>query len=695
MRVRESKTSTLATHDPVSILLVDDQPANLLALEAVLEPLGQRTVRAASGEAALEHLRSEEFAAVLLDVHMPAMSGIEVFARMREMPETRNIPVIFVTAADGDGAIPRVAYDLGAADYVVKPIDPTALRAKVSVFVDLAVKHQIIARQGALINEQRLEMAERRTELRYRSLIDSMPQPTWAARANGEIYYWNRCWEEVTGLSAAQSANNCYLEAVHPDDRSKLQIAWSEAVAKEWPAQIEVRLRRARDQSWRCHLGRIVPERTPAGEVVGWIATLPDIDDQVRAMAAAETERLKAEAASRAKDEFLATISHELRTPMTAILGWIRRLSDRSPDSGTLDKGLNVITRNVEAQVKLIDDLLDVSRIITGKFRLKVEQTSLRDVIFAAVEAARVAAESKCITIETDLEADGRPIRGDRDRLQQVMWNLLSNAIKFTPKHGRVRIRAIQLSSEVIIEVSDNGLGIADDFLPQVFERFRQADGSTTRSHSGLGLGLAIVRHIVELHGGTVRAESAGLGKGATFYVVLPHEPAANAVTGAETPPEQTRSARAAPSALSDCPAVPHRDPGCFLAGCKVLMVDDERDVCDLLSLVLEDAGAEVRSAYSVAQALAEMGSWVPNLVITDIAMPGEDGFALLERVRRLSPDQGGRTPIVALTGFAQVEQERRVLAAGFARHLAKPVEPDLLVASLQEFALGTQTASS
>jgi CheY-like chemotaxis protein len=370
-------------------------------------------------------------------------------------------------------------------------------------------------------------------------------------------------------------------------------------------------------------------------------------------------------------------------------------LSDRSADKATLDKGLNVITRNVEAQVKLIDDLLDVSRIITGNFRLKVEQTSIRDVIFAAVEAARVAAESKCITIETDLEADGRPIRGDRDRLQQVMWNLLSNAIKFTPKHGRVRIRAIQLSSEVIIEVSDNGLGIADDFLPQVFERFRQADGSTTRSHSGLGLGLAIVRHIVELHGGTVRAESAGLGKGATFYVVLPHEPAANAVTGAETPPEQTRSARAAPSALSDCPAVPHRDPGCFLAGCKVLMVDDERDVCDLLSLVLEDAGAEVRSAYSVAQALAEMGSWVPNLVITDIAMPGEDGFTLLERVRSLPPDQGGRTPIVALTGFAQVEQERRVLAAGFARHLAKPVEPDLLVASLQEVALGTQGASS
>jgi PAS domain S-box-containing protein len=689
MRVRESKTSTLATHDPVSILLVDDQPANLLALEAVLEPLGQRTVRAVSGEDALQLLRSEEFATVLLDVHMPGMSGLETFARMREVPETRNIPVIFVSAADGDGAVLRVAYDLGAADYVVKPIDPAVLRAKVSVFVDLAVKHQIIARQATLINAQRLEMAERRTEVRYRSLIDSMPQPTWAARANGEIYYWNRCWEEVTGLSADESANDGYLAAVHPEDRSKLRAAWSEAVAKEWPAQMEVRLRRARDQNWRFYLGRVVPERTPAGAVVGWIATLSDIDDQVRAMAAAETERLKAEAANRAKDEFLATVSHELRTPMTAILGWIRRLSDRSADKATLDKGLNVITRNVEAQVKLIDDLLDVSRIITGNFRLKVEQTSIRDVIFAAVEAARVAAESKGITIETDLEAEGRPIRGDRDRLQQVMWNLLSNAIKFTPKHGRVRIRAIQPSSEIIIEVADNGVGIADDFLPQVFERFRQADGSTTRSHSGLGLGLAIVRHIVELHGGTVRAESAGLGKGATFYVVLPQDPSVNAVVGSGTQPEETRSAP------SGCPVAPNRGPGRILAGSKVLMVDDERDVCDLLSLVLEEAGAEVRSAYSVAQAMSEMAGWVPSLVITDIAMPGEDGFTLLERVRSLPPDQGGRTPIVALTGFAQVEQERRVLAAGFARHLAKPVEPDLLVASLQEVALGTQGASS
>jgi PAS domain S-box-containing protein len=681
MKVREAKTSTLATQDPVSILLVDDQPANLLALEAVLEPLGQRLVTATSGEDALHLLRRDEFGAVLLDVHLPGMSGLEIFARMREWPEMRNVPVIFVTAAEGDGAIVRAAYELGAADYVVKPFEPATLRAKVSVFIDLAMKHRIITRQTALINEQRLEMAERRTEVRYRSLIDSLPQPTWAARANGEIYYWNRCWEEVSGLSPDASANGGYLEALHPDDRSKFRAAWSEAVTKEWPVQIQVRLRRARDGSSRFHLGRIVPERSPSGEVAGWIATLTDIDDQVRAMARADAERDKAEAANRAKDEFLATISHELRTPMTAILGWIRRLAATPPDKPTLAKGLNVLARNVEAQVKLIDDLLDVSRIITGKLRLKVEQTSIRDVILAAVEAARLAADSKGIKIETDLDVERGPIRGDRDRLQQVMWNLLSNAIKFTPKHGRVRFRAMHLSSEIIIEVSDTGIGIAHDFLPQVFERFRQADGSTTRSHSGLGLGLAIVRHIVELHGGTVRAESAGVGKGATFYVVLPQDSPIKPAWTSETP--QPAPSRRAPAA--------RRDPERTLIGRKVLMVDDEPDVCDLLSLVLEDAGADVRSAHSVRQALSHMGDWIPTVIVTDIAMPGEDGFSFLERVRSLPTDSGGRIPMVALTGFARVEQERQVLAAGFVRHLPKPVEPEVLVATLGEVCAHTE----
>jgi PAS domain S-box-containing protein len=379
----------------------------------------------------------------------------------------------------------------------------------------------------------------------------------------------------------------------------------------------------------------------------------------------AEDARADAEAANRMKDQFLATLSHELRTPLNAILGWARILRGGQLGSTALAEGLETIERNSKVQAQLIEDLLDLSRIISGKLRLDVQSVNLVDVIEAAIAAVRPAADAKEIRIRSVLDSLASAVNGDPARIQQVVWNLLSNAVKFTPRGGQVQVLLERVNSHVEISVSDTGIGIKPDFLPYVFDRFRQADASTTRKHGGLGLGLSIVRQLVEMHGGTVRAKSAGEGKGATFSIALP---VALARPDAQRKPERVRDAHDAPLDRAD------------LGGLRVLVVDDEADARELVRRILTGAHASVKIAASVEEALDAIRGDRPDVLLSDIGMPERDGFDLIRVVRQEGID-GRQMPAVALTAFARPEDRRRALLAGFQMHVAKPVDPDELVA--------------
>jgi PAS domain S-box-containing protein len=397
--------------------------------------------------------------------------------------------------------------------------------------------------------------------------------------------------------------------------------------------------------------------------------------DNARLYREAQDARRSAEEASRLKDEFLATVSHELRTPLTAMLGWAHLLRVGNLDEQSAKNALETIGRNARSQSQLIDDLLDVSRIITGKLRLDVRQIDPSSFIEAAIEALHPAAEAKGVRLQKVMDTGVSSIAGDPARLQQVVWNLLSNAIKFTPRGGRVQVRFERIDSHVEIAVSDTGQGISKKFLPHVFDRFRQADQSTTREYGGLGLGLAIVRHLVELHGGTVRAESHGEGKGATFTVMLPLLTVYHLDAGVE---------RVHPKALDTTlsPECPER-----LDGLKVLVVDDEADTRELLNVVLGRCGAEVTTAGSVVEALDLLERLRPDVLVSDIGMAGEDGYDLIRKVRALPAEQGGRVPALALTAYARTEDRLRVLRSGYQMHIPKPVELTELVAIVANLA--------
>ena len=375
----------------------------------------------------------------------------------------------------------------------------------------------------------------------------------------------------------------------------------------------------------------------------------------------------EAQEANRMKDEFLATLSHELRTPLNAMVGWIQLLRTRTFDPQTSARALETIDRNTKSLAQLIEDVLDVSRIITGKLQLNIRPIQLVPVIEAAIETVQPAANAKDIKIECLLDFSTQKVLGDSNRLQQVVWNLLSNAVKFTPQGGRVEVRLKQINNDVHIEVIDTGKGIKSEFLPYVFERFRQADNSITRSYGGLGLGLAIVRHLVELHGGTVHVESEGEGKGATFVVILPAIAQNYNQIKLENSKEHHNIDLSAPTdSISSS----------LLLGLHILIVDDEADTRELLITILQDYGAEVTAASSATEAFEILQKLQPNVLISDIGMPNEDGYALIRKIRALHPQQGGKIPAIALTAYAKSEDRNQAILAGFQLHIPKPINP-------------------
>jgi signal transduction histidine kinase/ActR/RegA family two-component response regulator len=394
---------------------------------------------------------------------------------------------------------------------------------------------------------------------------------------------------------------------------------------------------------------------------------------------AAGRARRESARAAHIKDEFLATLSHELRTPLTAILGWAKVLLLQHSDAATQARGLEAIARNANAQAELIETLLDMSRIVSGKVRLDVRPADLGRVINDALEAIRPAAEAKAITLARTLDPGACQVKGDAARLQQMVWNLLSNAVKFTPRQGRVEVALARTDGELELAVSDTGSGITSEFLPYVFECFRQADASTTRRHGGLGVGLAIVKQLATLHGGTVSASSAGAGQGARFVVRLP----CDGVPRSLAPPPARGTGPGAP-----VPALPERDfCETDLRGLDLLVVDDQTDARELVAQLLVECGATVRQAASAAEALREVIARVPDVLLSDIGMPERDGYELIREIRRLAPAEGGALPALALTAFARPDDRALALDAGYQGHLVKPVQPHALVAAVARLA--------
>ncbi|MFN6570767.1 PAS domain S-box protein [Dendronalium sp. ChiSLP03b] len=402
------------------------------------------------------------------------------------------------------------------------------------------------------------------------------------------------------------------------------------------------------------------------------VAIVLDISERKRAeqernrlLQAERSARKEAESANRIKDEFLAVLSHELRTPLNPIMGWSKLLRSRKFDAPTTNRALETIERNAKLQTQLIEDLLDVSRILQGKLSLNICPVSLVMVLEAAIETVRLAAEAKSIKIKTIIDPSLGQVMGDPNRLQQVIWNLLSNAVKFTPTRGQVEIRVAEVDYQAQIQVSDTGKGITPEFLPYVFDYFRQADGTTTRKFGGLGLGLAIVRQVVELHGGTVQAESLGEGLGATFTVRLPLLLRSEQVRGEEKEP------------------VPFTPQPRLLADMQILIVDDEPDIRDLVSFILQEYGVQVTAVASAKEALQSLSESIPDVLISDIGMPEIDGYMLMRQVRQRSPQQGGQVPAIALTAYAGEINQQQALASGFHLHVSKPVDPEVLVKAI------------
>jgi PAS domain S-box-containing protein len=510
-----------------------------------------------------------------------------------------------------------------------------------------------------ITERKQAETALRISEDRYRDLVDNSHELICTHDLNGKVLSVNPWAARVLGYPREAIIGINIRDGLLPEYRDQFD-EYLETVKTEGSARGVMKVRTATGETRLWEYYNTLRTEGVETPIVRGMAH--DVTERREALKREKEARLEAEAANRVKDEFLSTLSHELRTPLTAIMGWSDLLLHDEVAPRKRRQAIETIARNANSQCQLINDLLEVSRIITGKLRLEFAACEMESVIQAAVDSVRPTAETKGVRLQVLLEPDIGPISGDRERLQQIVWNLLSNGVKFTRQGGLVQVKLQRINSHVEVVVRDTGVGIRSDFLPHVFERFRQADGSTTRNYGGLGLGLAIVRHLVELHGGTAWAESLGEDRGSTFTVRFP------AMISSEhrLDPQPGPQAAAHPES---------HDRKRMLRGLRVLVVDDEFDARTLLTTMLEGSGAHVHAVSSAGEALDSMQAWKPDVLIADIGMPVEDGYSLIRKVRELPREQGGQTPALAVTAYARTEDRIRALSEGYQVHLAKPVD--------------------
>jgi PAS domain S-box-containing protein len=510
-----------------------------------------------------------------------------------------------------------------------------------------------------ITERKKAETALRISEDRYRDLVDNSHELICTHDLQGKVLSVNPWAARVLGYSQESLVGIHIRDGLLPEYREEFD-QYLETVKTQGSARGVMKVRTATGETRLWEYYNTLRTEGVETPIVRGMAH--DATERRQALQREKEARLEAEAANRVKDEFLSTLSHELRTPLTAIMGWSDLLLHDEVAPRKRRQAIETIARNANSQCELINDLLEVSRIITGKLRLEFAACELESVIYAAVDSIRPTAEAKGVKLQVVLEPNSGPIFGDRERLQQIVWNLLSNGVKFNRHGGLVQVKLQRINSHVEIVVTDTGVGIKPDFLPHVFERFRQADGSTTRTYGGLGLGLAIVRHLVELHGGAAWVESAGENEGSTFTVRFPSMIASElqAEPRMEAPVETM---------------IESRDRKRVLRGFRVLVVDDEFDARALVTTMLERSGAQVLAVSSTREALDSMEKWKPDVLIADIGMPIEDGYSLIRKVRALPSDRGGQTPALALTAYARTEDRIRALSEGYQMHLAKPVD--------------------
>lgn len=524
-----------------------------------------------------------------------------------------------------------------------------------------------------ITQQKRTEAALRAVDQRFRIMADFSPTLIWMSDHTKGFTWFNKPWLEFTGRAMSDELGFGWTEDLHPDDVTAFLKIYLESYEARQPFRVECRMRH-RDGGWRWMVNSAVPLFEEQGDKFsGFVGSCLDITEMRRASSERESvleaeraARNEAERLGHMKDEFLATLSHELRTPLNAVLGWTVLLRRLPPNSDQHSKGLETIERNARAQAKIIEDLLDMSRIISGKVQLEPSPVDVADVVKASVEAIRPTADTKRIQLSTDYGAGVSLIQGDANRLQQILWNLLTNAAKFTPTGGRIEVAVVRVDAQVEIHVKDSGIGIEPDFLAHAFDRFRQADASITRGHGGLGLGLAIVKNLVELHGGSVRVSSDGEGKGSTFIVSLPlagvYDHGCREADPAEGPIDL-------PSL--DLPS---------LANVTILVVDDQPDARELIAGLIVDRRGHVLTAGSAEEALEILAHHQVDVLVSDIGMPSIDGYELIRRVRAQATAVS-RIPSIALTAYARADDRKRALQAGFQMHLTKPVElRDLIV---------------
>ena len=512
-------------------------------------------------------------------------------------------------------------------------------------------------------------------QARLAAIVDSSDDAIVSKTLAGVITSWNAAAERMFGWSAEEAVGQ-HITLIIPVEYHEEETHVLARLARGERINHFETIRQRKDGTRLPVSLTVSPVRDAAGVIVGASKVARDISERRLVEHARQTlleheqkARSEAEAMNRSKDQFLATLSHELRTPLNAIYGWARMFAEGALDPAATRNAAQAILRNARIQVQLIEDLFDVSRVITGKMRLDVRAMNVLAALEAAVETVRPAAAGKGIRLDTALDPRAAPIMGDPDRIQQIAWNLLSNAVKFTPKGGRVQLHLRRVNSHIDIIVSDTGEGIAAEQLPHLFERFHQADTGPTRRHAGLGIGLSLVKHLVELHGGKVTAISPGLGQGTTFTVTLPISVMHPA------PSREAPSADRAAGTIDTDSLKP-----VSLRDLRVLVVDDDGEGRELAALILTNAGAETRTASSADQAVKVLGGWLPDVLVSDLEMPGEDGYSLLRRVRHEMALHGRRLPALALTAYGRSEDRVRVLAAGFNLHLAKPADPTELV---------------
>ncbi|MEG4226054.1 response regulator [Microcoleus sp. N9_B2] len=653
--------------DRVNVLLVDDRPENLVALEAILNSPSYHLVQANSGAEALRCLLNQDFAVILLDVQMPGMDGFETATLIRSRDRSRSTPIIFITAFSSNDTHVFKGYSLGAVDYLFKPLEPEILTSKVQVFVELFQKTVEVKQQATQLAAVNSELSK--SEERFRTLCACSPLGIYLADVEGRCTYINPRCQAICGLTLEESLAEIWQRSVHEEDRDRVVAHWLAWIKEGHEYSNEFRL--AGSETVRWINVQSSPMFSDLGKLIGHVGTVRDVTDRKQAeeergrLIREQVARQEAERANQMKDEFLAILSHELRTPLNAILGWSRLLRSKTFDQNTIEKALETIERNAKSQAQLIEDILDVSRILRGKLNFNMHPIRLESAIKLAIDSLQPLTEEKSIVIELTCSPNVGEVIGDFDRLQQIVWNLLSNAIKFSPQEGKVEVRLESVGDEAQIQIIDSGIGIAPDFLPYVFDRFRQADSSTTRSYGGLGLGLAIVRHLVEQHGGKVYAEN-NPGEGAKFTVALPLAQR-NALADDDDWSQLNDQAGTLPT----------------LANLQLLVVDDDDDTREFLIALLEDQGAMVRSAASVAGALDTLDSYWPDLLLSDIGMPEADGYELMARVREMERLRGGKMPAIALTAYAREEERKQALEAGFQMHLSKPVDITKLIAAI------------